>query len=271
MEEMTVIRRPAVAGRFYPDDANELRRAVQGYLNDARRAVECESDAKTTSPKGIIVPHAGYVYSGPVAASGYARLEPFRDAIHRVVLLGPSHYVAVRGLAVCHADQFETPLGFIPIDVEAVERLLALPQVELLDAAHAREHSLEVHLPFLQEVLGKFQLVPLTVGDATAAEVAEVIELLWDDETLFVISSDLSHFHDYETAQKLDRETSRVIESLQFEKLRGDRACGFKPISGLLDVARSKGLHVRLLDLRNSGDTGGDRGRVVGYGAYVVE
>ena len=152
-----------------------------------------------------------------------------------------------------------------------IQRLLELPQVEVLDAAHEREHSLEVHLPFLQETLGEFTLVPLAVGNATASEVAEVIEQLWDDETLFVISSDLSHFHDYDTGRRLDRATCRAIEDLRLEDLRGDRACGFKPIGGMLAVARDKGLTVRLLDLRSSGDTGGDRDRVVGYGAFIVE
>jgi AmmeMemoRadiSam system protein B len=270
MDEMAVIRQPAVAGRFYPDDAGQLRSAVQGYLNEARLRLP---DRKIDGPpKAIIVPHAGYVYSGSVAASAYAQLEPFRDLFRRVVLLGPSHYFRIRGLAACHADIFETPLGPIPVDTAAVERLLEMPQVERVDAAHAREHSLEVHLPFLQQVLDDFRLIPLTVGDATPDEVAEVIEALWGgSETLFVISSDLSHFHDYETARRLDRETSQTIESLRYEELRGDRACGFKPISGLLDALRKRNMHVRLLDLRNSGDTGGDRDRVVGYGAYVID
>jgi AmmeMemoRadiSam system protein B len=265
---MNTIRKPAVAGRFYPDDAGELRAAVEDYLSEAqRRAGPTESAGP---PRGIIVPHAGYVYSGSIAASGYAQIKPFRDVIRRVVLMGPSHFFPVRSMAVCHADEFDTPLGSIPVDTAMVERLLAYPQVELVDAAHAREHSLEVHLPFLQVVLDNFLLIPLTIGDASPSEISEMIELLWGDGTLFVISSDLSHFHDYDTAKRLDTETSRDIEALQFEKLRGDRACGFKPISGLLDVARNRKLHVRLLDLRNSGDTGGDRSRVVGYGAYVV-
>ena len=155
---------------------------------------------------------------------------------------------------------------------ESIDKLLELPQVDWVDAAHAREHSLEVHLPFLQVTLDDFKLIPLTVGDATPDEAAEAIELLWGgDETIFVISSDLSHFHDYDTAKQLDRETSTVIESLEFERLRGDRACGFKPICGLLEAVRKRGLHVQLLDLRNSGDTGGGKDRVVGYGAYVIQ
>jgi AmmeMemoRadiSam system protein B len=206
-----------------------------------------------------------------VAASGYARLAAVRETVKRVVLLGPAHFVPVAGLAACHADVFETPLGDVEIDSEALERALALPQVEWLDAAHAGEHSLEVHVPFLQTVLSDFRLVPLLVGSASIDEVAEVVELLWGGpETVFVVSSDLSHFHDYETARRLDRETSDSIELLKFDELRGDRACGYRPIAGLLRVARDRGLGARAIDLRSSGDTAGGRARVVGYGAYVV-
>jgi MEMO1 family protein len=259
------VREAAVAGRFYPANATELRAAVQQYL---RSASSCEA-----SPKGIIVPHAGYVYSGPIAGTGYAALAALRGRVTRVVLLGPSHFVRVAGLALPSVDAFETPLGRVPLDAEAVAKALTLPQVVVNDAAHAREHSLEVHLPFLQEVFGKtFKLVPFAVGETAAAAVAEVFELLWGGpETFFVVSSDLSHFHDHDTAAQLDSETSRLIESLKFEDLSGERCCGFKPISGLLRAARARGMHVRTLDLRNSGDTAGPRDRVVGYGAYVVE
>jgi AmmeMemoRadiSam system protein B len=206
-----------------------------------------------------------------VAASAYARLEPLRDSVRRVVLLGPAHFVPVEGLAACRADVFETPLGEVPVDTAALDRLLELPQVQWVDAAHADEHSLEVHIPFLQTVLADFKLVPLLVGTASVEEVTEIVQLLWDGpETVFVVSSDLSHFHDYATARRLDRETSDVIEKLQVEQLKGTRACGFRPISGLLNAARRRGLRAEAVDLRNSGDTTGARDRVVGYGAYVV-
>jgi MEMO1 family protein len=258
------VREAAVAGRFYPANAVELRSAVQQYLKSA-----CAFEA---TPKGIIVPHAGYVYSGPIAATGYAVLAKLRGRVTRVVLLGPSHFVRVAGLAVPSVDAFETPLGRVPIDAEAIAKVRSLPQIVVNDAAHAREHSLEVHVPFLQEVLGDFRLVPFAVGEVSAAQIAEVFELLWGGpETFFVVSSDLSHFHDHDTAAHLDSETSRLIESLRFEDLSGDRCCGFKPIGGLLHAARARGMHVRTLDLRNSGDTAGPRDRVVGYGAYVVE
>ena len=309
---MTQARHPAVAGLFYPADPRELRAMVAGFLasaamqdkapttpgtDDSRDgggratpgavAEEVESRRATAGmpeveqrreqlpeqrPKAIVVPHAGYIYSGPVAAAAYARLGPMRGRVTRVVLLGPSHRVGFDGLALTSADSYITPLGRVPIDAEAATKLADLPQVRVLDAAHAQEHSLEVHLPFLQEVLNEFSLVPLVVGEATPAEVGEVLERLWGGpETLIVISSDLSHYHDYATAQKRDRATSRAIEALRYEDIGYEDACGRNPVNGLLYVARQRGLHVRTVDLRNSGDTAGARDRVVGYGAYVLE
>ncbi|HLE93658.1 MAG TPA: AmmeMemoRadiSam system protein B, partial [Sulfuricaulis sp.] len=197
---------------------------------------------------------------------------PARGRITRVVLLGPAHRVGFHGLALSSADYFLTPLGRVPVDQEAVEKISRLPQVHEMDAAHAQEHSLEVHLPFLQEVLGEFNLVPLAVGDAEPGEVAEVLELLWGgSETLIVISSDLSHYHDYKTAQKLDRATSQAIEQLRPEDIQYDHACGRNPVNGLLHMARKRGLKAKTVDLRNSGDTAGTQDRVVGYGAYIFE
>ena len=223
-------------------------------------------------PKAVIVPHAGYVYSGPVAAAAYALLAPARGVITRVVLLGPAHRVGFSGLALSSADHFATPLGRVPVDRAAVEQLSGLPQVQVLDAAHAHEHSLEVQLPFLQEVLCDFTVVPLVVGDAEPEEVGAVLDRLWGGpETLIVVSSDLSHYHDYETARRLDRATSQAVEALASEAIGHDQACGRNPIIGLLHVARKKGLTARTVDLRNSGDTAGARDRVVGYGAYVFD
>lgn len=262
---MAGVRAPAVAGTFYPADPKQLRTMVDGFLAAVR-------STDGVRPKALIAPHAGYIYSGPVAASAYARLKPWRDQITRVVLLGPSHRVGFEGLALSSADYYNTPLGRVPLDRDAGRLLVGLPQVRVHDAAHAQEHSLEVHLPFLQELLNDFTLVPLVVGDATAVEVGEVLERLWDGpETLIVISSDLSHYHDYATARRLDRATSRAIETLRYEDIGYEDACGRNPVSGLLYVARRRGLHARTLDLRNSGDTAGPRDRVVGYGAYVIE
>jgi hypothetical protein len=261
---MANVRNPAVAGLFYPGDPRELHAMVADFLGAVH--------ATGTVPKAIIVPHAGYIYSGPIAASAYARIQPARGRITRVVLLGPAHRVGFHGLALSSADCFQTPLGRITVDQEAVKKISGLPQVQVMDAAHMQEHSLEVHLPFLQEVLGEFSLVPLVVGDAEPSEVAEVLEALWGGpETLIVISSDLSHYHDYKTAQRLDRATSQAIEQLRLEDIQYDHACGRNPVSGLLQVARQRGLKAKTVDLRNSGDTAGSHDRVVGYGAYIFE
>ena len=257
-------RLPAVAGTFYPANPQQLHQMLDQYLNDA------ETGGKV--PKAIIAPHAGYIYSGPVAASAYARLKKAHDRITRVVIIGPSHRVAFSGLAVSQAQSFITPLGFIPVDQEAVAAIARLPFVDYLEQAHTHEHSLEVQLPFLQEMLDDFKIVPIVAGDATPEQVSQVIEALWGgDETLIVISSDLSHYHDYESAKQLDKATSSAIEHLQYERLGPDSACGKVPVSGLLKLAREKSLTIKAIDLRNSGDTAGDKNSVVGYGAYVIE
>jgi AmmeMemoRadiSam system protein B len=262
---MSPTRAPAVAGLFYPEDSVELESAVAGYL-----AAVPAPPSNAPTPKALIAPHAGYVYSGPIAASGYARIAGQRHVIRRVVLLGPSHRVPLRGLAASSADAFDTPLGAIPLDHEAIDQILDFPQVLTFDAAHRSEHSLEVQLPFLQHVLGEFSLVPLSVGDAEPDEVAEVIENLWGGpETLFVVSSDLSHYNDYETARQLDAATTRAIEALDTHALEPESACGCAPARGLLAAAKRHGLSVETVDLRNSGDTAGDKQRVVGYGSYV--
>ena len=256
------LRPPAVAGLFYPDEPTALLRAVEGYLARAKPEGEV--------PKAAVVPHAGFIYSGPIAASAYARLRPLKGRLRRLVLIGPAHRMAIRGLAAPTVDAFDTPLGRIPLDRAAILRISALPQVALDDAPHRLEHCLEVQLPFIIACLGPVPLVPLLAGDAAAKEVAEVIELLWDGpETLVMISSDLSHYHDYETARRMDAATSAAIEALDESRLGWDDACGRIPISGLLQVARRRGLKARTIDLRNSGDTAGSKGEVVGYGAYV--
>jgi len=255
-------RPPAVAGSFYPAFPEELAAEVRSLLADAPAATG-------PVPKAIIAPHAGYVYSGPTAAAIYARLAPARDRIRRVVLLGPVHRVAVDGLALPDAEAFATPLGKIPLDKEAIDSLADLPQVCVSAAAHAHEHSLEVHLPFLQTVLGDFTLVPLAVGDASAEDVAEVLERLWGgDETLIVVSSDLSHFLGYADAQAVDQQTAAKIIARRPDVTHYE-ACGGTPVNGLSLAARRHALAPVLVDLRNSGDTAGDKERVVGYGAFA--
>ncbi|MFO1127202.1 MAG: AmmeMemoRadiSam system protein B [Rhodospirillales bacterium] len=264
---MSRVRPPAVAGMFYPGRGAELSAAVEGLLADAAARM-----AAGPGPKAIIAPHAGYIYSGAIAASAYARLVPAAERVHRVVLLGPAHRVAFRGLAVPSVDAFATPLGSVPVDKAAVERIAALPGVRYLDAAHADEHALEVHLPFLQTIFADFSLVPIVVGDAAAEDVARVLDALWGgDETAIVISSDLSHYLPYDRARALDASTSQAIESLDGNAIGYEQACGRLPVAGLLSVARRRGLAVSRLDLRNSGDTAGDRARVVGYGAWAFD
>ncbi|MBI4986840.1 MAG: AmmeMemoRadiSam system protein B [Rhodocyclales bacterium] len=255
------IRPPAVAGMFYPGDAGKLGQTLAALLGAVK--------PPAVKPKALIVPHAGYVYSGPVAASAYALLAPLHDAIRRVVLFGPTHRVALRGLAVPTVDAFATPFGNVRLDKEAIAAALQLPQVRFGDDAHAQEHSLEVQLPFLQAVLGDFKLAPFAVGEASGEAVAEVMAALCGGaETLILVSSDLSHYQNYAAAQQTDRRTADDI--LHLRPLTSyDQACGAVPINGLLAAAQRLRLNPQLLDLRNSGDTAGDKSRVVGYAAFA--
>ena len=258
---MHATRPPAVAGMFYPDNPAKLSAMLADFLADAQMAA--------LRPKALIAPHAGYIYSGAIAASAYSLLRPLRASIKRVILLGPVHRVWTPGLALPGVDAFATPLGEVMLDQAAIASLDGLPQVHTHPAAHTQEHSLEVHLPFLQQMLDDFTLVPLAVGGATPEQVAEVLDRLWDgEETLIVVSSDLSHFLPYDEALQVDRAT--VHEILVFNNhLVGEQACGCHPINGLLLAAHRRGLAPHLLDLRNSGDTAGDRNRVVGYAAIA--
>ena len=259
----SAVRPAAVAGMFYPGTAAVLAASVRAYLGEGAKAPDA------IPPKALIVPHAGYVYSGPVAACAYRRLAGAAGAIRRVVLLGPVHRVPIRGLALPAAGAFATPLGTVAVDRDAIETARALPQVQVSEAAHAQEHSLEVQLPFLQTALHNFAIVPFAVGDATAREVAEVIERLWGGpETLIVVSSDLSHYHAYFAAQAIDRDTATAILALD-SSLDHEQACGATPINGFALCARRHALKPELLDLRNSGDTAGDKSRVVGYAAFA--
>lgn len=260
---MEKMRNPAVAGLFYPGNREDLTDCVHGYTEAAGN--------RSDRPKAIIAPHAGYDYSGAVAGAAFAAVKSVAPRISRVVLLGPSHRVAFYGLAVSGASAFQTPLGSVPLDREAIDMILTMDQVHEMDEAHLMEHSLEVELPFLQEVLGAFELVPLVVGSATYEEVSEVIDALWGgDETLIVVSSDLSHFLPYEQAREMDDDTRKAIEAMRPEDLASEQACGRIPIGGLLLSARQRGMHVTTLNMCNSGDTAGSKDRVVGYGAYAV-
>lgn len=254
------VRRAAVAGAFYPADARDLESLLDDLMAEVRTAAQPDGPV----PKALIVPHAGYVYSGPVAARAYARLAPAAGRITRVVMFGPAHRVWFRGLALPDADWIETPLGR-----SRAPRLDQLPGVVISLLAHADEHALEVQVPFLQRVLGDVELVPMLVGDASTDAVTDVIDRLWGgDETLILVSSDLSHYHSSDQARRLDVQAATRIEALE-PSLGHEQACGATPINGLLATARRRGLRVECLDLRNSGDTAGPRDRVVGYGAFA--
>jgi AmmeMemoRadiSam system protein B len=259
------IREPAVAGTFYPAERRRLESIVTRLLQQA-------TPAEGPAPKALVAPHAGYVYSGPVAASAYARLLPLRGVVRRVVLLGPAHRVALRGLAAPAVDALRTPLGDVPVDREGLACIADLPQVGAADAAHAGEHSLEVHLPFLQVALGDgWSVVPVVVGQVPVEPVADLLELLWGGpETLVVVSTDLSHYHDQATAHALDSATAANVVAGRWRDVEPDRACGAFPLRGLLREAERRHLPIELLDLRTSGDTAGDPDRVVGYGAFSV-
>ena len=266
---MTVIRPSAVAGAFYPADTAALDKAVSALLSGALRARQAE--AASSPPKAIIAPHAGYVYSGSTAARAYAELVPVRDRIRRVVLLGPTHRVAVDGLATTSADFWQTPLGAVRIDPAVKDLPAAYPHVSINDLAHAHEHSLEVHLPFLLKLLPQFSLLPFAVGRASASDVSAVLDALWGGpETVILISSDLSHFLPYDAARKLDARTAAAIEDLDSSRIGTDQACGRIPLYGLLASARTHGLAVDRLALCNSGDTAGQKDRVVGYGSWAL-
>jgi AmmeMemoRadiSam system protein B len=257
------VRPPAVAGTFYPRDSVELRETVDALLQGAA------PPSAGPPPKAVIAPHAGYVYSGPIAASAFRALAPPGRKLERIVLLGPSHFVPLDGLALPGSLAFATPLGEVEMDGDGSRASLVLPQVRLMPAAHAREHSLEVELPFLQRLFPGIKVVALVVGRATPEEVADVIEATWGgDETAFVISSDLSHYLPYDEARRVDSRTAEEIVALR-SPLASDWACGAAPVNGLLVAARRRGLRAEQIDLRNSGDTAGDRSRVVGYGAFA--
>ncbi|CCG41042.1 AmmeMemoRadiSam system protein B [Magnetospirillum molischianum] len=262
---MTAIRLPAFAGQFYPSDPIAIRHQIATMLATAPHA-------RATTPKAIIVPHAGWVYSGPIAAAAYAQLVPARGRVRRVVLLGPSHRIALRGLALCDAEAWASPLGQVLLDRDSALRLTTLPDHSISDPAHAQEHALEVQLPFLQAVLGDdFRLLPILVGEASAEIVAATLDTVWgDSETLIVVSTDLSHYLDYESCRRQDSGTAAAIERFDGTELALDSACGRNPLAGLLLAAQRRGMKIDRLDLRNSGDTAGSRDRVVGYGAWAL-
>ena len=260
------IRPPAVAGQFYPADPGELRYQVDRMLTQA----DLLEHPDGALPKAIIAPHAGYVYSGQIAANVYGRLKPLASKITRVILIGPAHRVYVPGIALPTVAGFASPLGITQLDTDFIDKLANLSFAEKRDDAHAQEHALETQLPFLQEVLGDFKLVPIVVGGADDRQMIALMETVWGgDETLIVISSDLSHYHDYDTAKEKDNSTAKEIEVLNAGRLVGEDACGCRGVNGLLWMARRHDLRATTLEVKNSGDTAGPKNRVVGYGSWV--
>ncbi len=268
---MTLIRPPAIAGTFYPAAPDQLRSEIDGLIH---AAVEAETKGDAPIPKAIIVPHAGLMFSGAIAGLGFATVRALKGIVKRIVIIGPAHRMAFQGIALAKADGFATPLGDMRCDLAALQTALALPQVQVLDDAHRMEHGLEIELPFIQRLFGEdadIGIVPLLVSRCAARQVHEVIEALWGGpETLIVISSDLSHFHDYDTAQRMDDHTRQMIERFDAESIDTNDACGALPVAGMLISARKRSMRIKTLGMRNSGDVTGDKSRVVGYGAWAI-
>jgi hypothetical protein len=266
--EMVDARKPAAAGVFYPADRELLARTVQALLDAAPPASQRGRGARV--PRAIIVPHGLLGLPGTVAAAAWSRVAPHAARFKRVVLVGPSHHAQFAGIAAPFADSFATPMGQVEVDRIAIETVRRFPQLLLSDEPHEQEPSLEVQLPFVQALLPQVTIVPLVVGEAEDAETAEVLDSLWDDGTLLVVSTDLSHYHDATTAQRLDLATARAIEALDPSKIQEDQACGHAALRGLLVVARARTLRATRLDLRHSGETSGDLGEVIGYGSFAL-
>lgn len=257
-------RQTAVAGTFYPANPKELETQVSKLLSDSQKEfLKC--------PKALIAPHAGYIYSGPIAANAYHGISKFKDQIKQVVIFGPSHHMAFEGIAATHAPSYQTPLGEIKIVQALAQKLKPFKQIGFYDPAHLKEHSIEVHLPFLIKVLDHFEFVPLVVGQSQPEYVAEVMGAFWNlPGTLIIVSTDLSHYHTYDEAKNRDLKTSDQIENLDYTQISPDQACGARPLNGLLKLIKDKSATIERLDLRNSGDTAGPRDQVVGYAAYAV-
>lgn len=263
-------RPAAVAGTFYPQDPGILTDNIQNMLHEAEKFQPTRGSEKAAI-RSIIAPHAGYIYSGPIAASAYHYLKPSAASVKNVILLGPAHRVPVRGCACPAAGWFETPLGRVPIAQDLLGPLIKQDLIYVDELAHLHEHSLEVHLPFLQTLCSDFKLIPLLVGDVAAQTIVAIISHLWNDDSLLVVSTDLSHFLDYHSATQRDRHTNKAIESLNYSEIGPEDACGCVALSGFLLLAQQRNLSINTVDYRNSGDTAGDKSSVVGYGAYIVE
>jgi hypothetical protein len=265
---MVDARRPAAAGVFYPADSELLGRTVRALLDAAPPASRPGSRA-ARFPRAIVVPHGLLGLAGTVAAAAWSRVAPHAARYKRVVILGPSHHAQFAGLAAPFSDAFATPLGPVEVDRIGIETARCFPQLFISDEPHEQEPSLEVQLPFVQLVLPEVTILPLVVGETEDAESAQVIESLWNDTTLVVVSTDLSHYHDAATAQRIDHATGQAIEALEALRIQEEQACGHAALRGLLVVARARGLRASRVELRHSGETSGDLSEVIGYGSFV--
>ena len=262
-DDINPVREAAVAGIFYPADVYQLKNDINGYLQHI-------TDNNSGKPKILITPHAGYKYSAQVAASAFAKLRPFKDKIKKVFLLGPSHRVYVNGVALPKEKSFKTPLGIIKVDSDIVEQISKTKPFKFKSTAHKNEHSLEVSLPFLQVVLGNFEIIPMLYGEANPHEIAQTIQpYLERDDSILIVSADLSHYLDYSTAKKVDEQTANNIK--EGKTVDHHQSCGATAINTALIMAQNFGLVPQMLNMANSGDVIGDKDSVVGYGAWSFE
>jgi len=258
-------RQASVAGSFYPKNPAQLKKTLTNLFN----ANEDLNIDFQTPVKAIIAPHAGYIYSGPIAAKAYSLVSTCIKGKNKITIIGPSHFVPFNGIALSTAEFFETPLGKIKVDHHAYELINRIPEVIYLDEAHAREHSIEVHLPFIQYLKKDVRIIPLAVGQTSYQKVAKVLEKFCEEkDNLIIISSDLSHYHAYGYAQKYDLQTALKIENYKCSQLGPNEACGYLAIAGLLKMAKDRKYKIKRIDLCNSGDTSGSKDTVVGYGSW---
>lgn len=259
---MAKIRKPAVAGTFYPASKTELQELIDSFLTKAEFI-------DFAAIRGLVVPHAGYIYSGPVAASAYKQLLTFDPEVTwKIFLLGASHHASFPGLSIDQHEGYETPLGVVPVD-QVVKKIIKEEGCDFIEQAHTSEHSLEVQLPFLQKVLKKFSIIPILVSETDYLQTTMVVQKYLDEKSLLIASSDLSHYYEYKDATMLDQVTCEAIENQNIDMLQECEACGKTPIMSLLQIAQERAWKTKLVDYRNSGDISGELERVVGYGAFV--
>ncbi len=258
-----MIKECDVAGQFYPKERAQLIEMIENFSSSEREIIY--------KPKAIIVPHAGFIYSGDIAAKAYKALIPLVDNYKKIILLSPAHRKSVTGVAYHNARKFACPIGDIPVNAELLSILKTNDSVYNDDEAFNFEHGLETHFPFISYIFRDISFLPLIVGNIDTQKLSDIFNLFWQaDDILFIISSDLSHFHNYEICKTLDHETTQHIINLNYEKINHDAACGYYPLCGALKLAKDNNQKCYLLSLKNSGDSIGDKDSVVGYGSFII-